>query len=54
MRRECGRESTEFFRMSMRGKDLFDGAEKEVENERVDLKPSQLLEEVLEISFVIV
>ncbi|XP_024389740.1 uncharacterized protein [Physcomitrium patens] len=46
MRRECGRESTEFFRMSMRGKDLFDGAEKEVENERVDLKPSQLLEEI--------
>lgn len=35
---ECGWESIEFFWMLMRGKDLFDGVEKEVENECVDLK----------------
>ena len=50
IRRECRRDSNEFFRLSMTGKDLFDAAEKERANEGVDLKSEELLGKVLQDS----
>ena len=46
IRRECRRDSNEFFRLSMTGRDLFDAAEKERTNEDVELKSAELLEKV--------
>lgn len=50
IRRECRRDSNEFFRLSMTGRDLFDAAQKERTDEGAELKAEELLEKVLQDS----
>lgn len=50
IRRECRRDSNEFFRLSMTGRDLFDAAEKDRTNEGAELKSEELVEKVLQAS----
>lgn len=55
LRRDCRRESNEFFRMSLTGKDLFDAAEKErCMDEGEDLKSAELLEKVIKTDIAII
>lgn len=53
IRKECRRESNEFFRMSVTGRDLFDAAEKECSDEGADLKSTELLEKIKALEAVL-